>query len=228
MGITKEKAVEIAIREGKNYKAKLAGRMLFVIFRDRIDNELKFLEIEFLPHHYQHLTGLLLTKVDKKTGKKIIREHTAKEFYDRCVKMPYITAQEIEFENKATIDLKMTALPYITQITKITKMTGEFDNSLKNNLYCDYVLGGENSCIGVSKNDNNDRYFPRSCLKENIKEITTYTSQVIAIFQKNIHSKEKYKDIKYVAKGINLQNVKLPNAIEEKISLELYRTPKSE
>jgi len=222
-----EKAVEIAIREGKYYKSKLAGRMLLVIYRDRLDNELKYLEIEFLPHHFQHLTGLLLTTTDKTTGERIVRKHVAKEFYVRCVKKPYITPKEIEFENKGTIDLKMAALPYITQITKITKMAGEFDEDSKENLFCDYIVGGENSCIGISKNDSNDVYFPRSCLKENIKKVTLYTSQVIAIFQKNIHSKEKYADIKYVAKGINLLNINLSCAIKDKMSLEKYEPPEN-
>ena len=226
MGITKEKAVEIAIREGKFYKSKLAGTVLLIIYRDRHDNELKELEIEFYPHHYQHLTGLVLTQIDKTTGKRIIREHTAMEFYRRCVGKPYITPQEIEFVDAFTIDLKMTVLPLITQITKITKMTGEFDNSTKINLNCDYVIGGENSCIGISKNDNNDRYFPRSCLNENIKKITKYTSQVIAIFQKNVNDSEKYKTVRYVAKGIDLSHVNMSDEIENKISLENYTFPK--
>ena len=226
MGITKEKAVEIAIREGKFYKSKLAGTVLLIIYRDRHDNELKELEIEFYPHHYQHLKGLVLTQIDKTTGKRIIREHTAMEFYRRCVGKPYITPQEIEFVDAFTIDLKMTVLPLITQITKITKMTGEFDNSTKINLNCDYVIGGENSCIGVSKNDNNDRYFPRSCLNENIKKITKYTSQVIAIFQKNVNDSEKYKTVRYVAKGIDLSHVNMSDEIENKISLENYTFPK--
>lgn len=222
MGITKEKAVEIAIREGKFYKSKLAGTVLLIIYRDRLDNELKELEIEFYPHHYQHLTGLVLTQIEKTTGKKIIREHTAMEFYRRCVGKPYITPQEIEFVDAFTIDLKMTALPLITQITKITKMAGEFDNSAKINLNCDYVIGGENSCIGISKNDNDDRYFPRSCLNENIKKITKYTSQVIAIFQKNVNDSEKYKTIRHVAKGIDLSHVNMSDEIKNKISLENY------
>lgn len=226
MGITKEKAVEIAIREGKFYKSKLAGTVLLIIYRDRHYNELKELEIEFYPHHYQHLTGLVLTQIDKTTGKRIIREHTAMEFYRRCVGKPYITPQEIEFVDAFTIDLKMTALPLITQITKITKMTGEFDNSTKINLNCDYVIGGENSCIGISKNDNNDRYFPRSCLNENIKKITKYTSQVIAIFQKNVNDSEKYKTVRYVAKGIDLSHVNMSDEIDNKISLENYTFPK--
>lgn len=101
-------------------------------------------------------------------------------------------------------------------------MAGEFDNSTKINLNCDYVIGGENSCIGISKNDNNDRYFPRSCLNENIKKITKYTSQVIAIFQKNVNDSEKYKTIRYVAKGIDLSHINMSDEIKNKISLENY------
>ena len=226
MKITKEKAVEIAIQEGKFYKAKLAGTMLLIIYRDRSDNLLKELEIEFYPHHYQHLTGLKLTEIDKNTGERVVREHSAMEFYNRCVGKPYITPQEIIFIDEATIDLKMTALPLITQITKITKMAGEFDSNTKINLKCDYVIGGENSCIGISKNANNDRYFPRSCLKENIKEIAKYTSQVIAIFQKNINDKNVYKTIKYVTKGIDLSKINMSEDINSKISLENYIAPK--
>ena len=226
MKITKEEAVEIAIREGKSYKSKLAGTALLIIYRDRLDNEIKGLEIEFYPHHYQHLTGLVLTQTDKTSGTKIIRKHTAMEFYRRCVRKPYITPQEIEFVNTSTIDLKMTALPLITQITKITKMTGEFDESTKINLNCDYVIGGENSCIGISKNKNNDRYFTRSCLNENIKKITKYTSQVIAIFQKNVNDLKKYQDIRYVAKGVDLSHVILTEEIKGKVSMENYILPK--
>lgn len=224
MKITKEKAVETVIREGKFYKSKLAGTMLLILYRDRTDNKLKTIEIEFYPHHFQHLTGLKLTKLDNVSGKRIVREHTAMEFYNRCIGKPYITPQEIEFVDESTIDLKMAALPLITQITKITKMTGEFNNTTKIKLDCDYIIGGENNCIGVSKNSNNDRYFPRSCLKENIKKITTSTSQVIAIFQKNVNDKNKYNSIKYVAKGISLSNVNIPVEIKNKISLENYNT----
>ena len=180
MGITKEEAINIAIREAKNYKTKLSNIVLLIIYRDRIDNNVKSLEIEFQPHNYQHLTGLLLTKTDKETGKVIVREHTALEFYHRCIDKPYITLREIKIDDKSTIDLKMLALPYITQITKITKMTGEFDGNKKIKLVADYIIGGENNCIGISKNRDNDKYYPRSCLKENIKNTTKYSSQVPA------------------------------------------------
>lgn len=224
MKITIKEAINIAIREAKNYKAKLANTYLLILYRDRIDNQLKCLEIEFRPHHYQHLTGLVMIKRDEKTGQIVKRENTALEFYHRCIEKPYITEKEIRFKNPQTIDLKMLALPYITQITKITKMTGEY-NEIKENLAADIIVGGVDSCIGISKNDNNEIYFPRTCLKENIKNITKYTSQVLAIFQKPINSTDKYKDIKYVAKGIDLSELKLTEDIESRISLEKYIKP---
>ena len=46
MKITKEKAVEIAIQEGKVYKAKLAGTMLLIIYRDK--NACFYKEISFI------------------------------------------------------------------------------------------------------------------------------------------------------------------------------------
>ena len=222
MTISKEQAVTTAIKEGKVYKEKLSNTIILIIYRDRVDNILKHLEIEFRPHNYQHLTGLLLSHRDSKTGELIVREHTAMEFYRRCTDIQYITPDEIVFNDEGTIDLKMAALPYITQITRITRMTGSYDNRTKIKLSADYIVGGVNSCIGVSKNSDNDRYYPCSCLSENIMNITKYTSQVLTIFQKEISSKDVYKDIKYVAKGLNLNKLIFPEYIREMISLEKY------
>lgn len=222
MGITKEDAIGIAIKEAKAYKRELANSVLLIIYKDRQDNVIKALELEFQPHNYQHLTGLQLMRTDKETGKRTVREHRALEFYRRCTDKPYITPGEIEFENQNTIDLKMTALPYITQITKITKMAGKYDASSKEKLVADYIIGGENSCIGISKNIGNDRYYPRSCLKENIKKITEYTSQVLAIFQKPLKATGVYSKIRYVAKGVNLRSITFPDEIQKLLSLEYY------
>ena len=64
MKITKKQAVAIAIKEGKVYRDKLANTCLLILYRDKDDNQLKTLEIEFQPDKYQHLTGLLLTTTD--------------------------------------------------------------------------------------------------------------------------------------------------------------------
>ena len=104
MSISKKQAVAIAIKEGKQYRDKLANTMLFILYRDKEDNQLKYIEIEFHPDKFQHLTGMLLTETNEDTGERFIRQFTALEFYNRCIGMPYITESEIEFKDEKTID----------------------------------------------------------------------------------------------------------------------------
>ena len=226
MGITRSEVVRIIIKEGKTYKEQLANTALFVLYRDRMDNLLKGIEIEFLPDQFQHLTGLAMVEINKETGERIVKDHSALEFYHRCTSMPYITEEEIQIRNPGIIDLKMMALPYLTQITKITKMAGPYDQTIKKDLAADYIVGGKQCCIGISKYPDKDSFFPRSCLKEDITKITSYTSQVLAIFQTELPlGKSLYKKIRYVAKGLNLNYLMFPECIKEKISLENYVEP---
>ena len=97
-------------------------------------------------------------------------------------------------------------------------MAGEYDKSTKLKMEAEYILGGANACIGVSRIEGEDHYFPRSCLCEDIRNIKMHTSQVLAIFQapytKNKTTSE-FRKIVYVAKGINLRNIVFPNEIIE-------------
>ena len=55
----------------------------------------------------------------------------------------------------------------------------------------------------------------------NIKKLTDTPSQVLTIFEKDKDS-DKYSIIKHVAKGLNLNNIHLPDDINQMISLENY------
>jgi hypothetical protein len=222
MKMSKQKAVATVIREGRAYQKELVNTSILILYRDSQDNQLKMLEIEFLPGHYQHLTGLLLTKTDAATGNQIPREHTSMEFYRRCTHIPYITEAEVMFKDTEVADLKLEALPYITQITRITRMTGEYKN-IRPFLEADYIIGGTNACIGISKYDDRDAYFPRSCLKADIRKVAVHTSQVLAIFQKPLPDDgSPYKHIRYVGKGVPLDRIILPKEIADRISLAEY------
>ena len=63
------------------------------------------------------------------------------------------------------------------------------------------------------------RYFPRSGLLEDIRNITKKSSQVLAIFQKKLNDKDPYKMVCYVAKGLELSKLNLPPEISEQISV---------
>lgn len=60
MNYSKKQAVSTVIKCGKEYKENLANTRLLVIYRDRILNEIKHIEVVFRPSNYQHLTGLLM------------------------------------------------------------------------------------------------------------------------------------------------------------------------
>ena len=126
MKLTKEQAVNIVIKCAKEYKTKLANSRLLVIYRDRESNEIKSLEILFRPTNFQHLTGLQMLDKD---GKE--RDSYAMEFYKRCLSVPFITKDEIGFKEDGTTPLKLGALPSLMDLTKITKICGDYNNSKK-------------------------------------------------------------------------------------------------
>ena len=55
---TLDEARNIVMRCAKQYEKNLLGRSFLVIYRDRVDNVIKELEIHFEKDNYQHLTGI--------------------------------------------------------------------------------------------------------------------------------------------------------------------------
>ena len=83
------------------------------------------------------------------------------------------------------------------------------------------IIGNVNFCLGLKFDDTQGYYVPASSLLEDIKVLTDMPSQVLAIFSK-VDGEELYEHVRHVSKGINLNNVKLPKEIEDKICLESY------
>ena len=106
----------------------------------------------------------------------------------------------------------------LMDITKITKITGDYNN-VRPYLFVDKVMGGVNFCLGLSREDN--VYVPSSALLEDIKRLTDAPSQVLAILEKGIDT-EIYSTVKHVAKGLNLNNITLPQEINAMINLDNY------
>ena len=53
----------------KQYQQKLLNRKLIIIYRERQNNEIRYIEVVFHERNYQHLTGLeLIDNVDKVIG----------------------------------------------------------------------------------------------------------------------------------------------------------------
>lgn len=212
MKFTKEDAKKIVLNCAKQYQQRLLNKKMIIIYRERKDNTIQSIEVVFYEKNYQHLTGLEL--VDKNGN---VIQHQSVNFYRKCVENK-LGIDEFRFKTDGTTQLKLSALPVLMDIAKITKITGDYNN-VRPYLLVDKVIGGVNFCLGLSKE--NDTYVPSSALLEDIKKLTDTPSQVLAILEKD-KDENVYKTVKHVAKGLNLNNLLLPNEISAVVNLEKY------
>lgn len=212
---TKDEARRIVMNCAKQYNQNLLGKSYLIIYRDRTDNQIKDIEIQFGKENYQHLTGIELIDKDGNA-----RKHVAELFFKKCLSNT-LAKDEIQFKRDGTTHLKLAALPVMMAIQKVTKIAGDYNNS-RTYLVADKLIGNVNFCLGLKQIENG--YVPASALLGDIKKLTTVQSQVLAIFSKKVKD-EIYENVRHVSKGVNLNDVKIPDEIIHKISLESY-TPK--
>lgn len=212
MKFTKEEARRRVLNCAKLYRQKLLNKNLIIIYRERKDNVIRHIEVTFHERNYQHLTGIEL--IDDKGN---VLYHQALNFYRKCIENK-LSIDEIKFKDDGTSHLKLQALPVLLDVTKITKITGDYNN-VRPYLFVDKVMGGVNFCLGLTKEQ--EEYVPSSALLEDIKKLTDAPSQVLAILEKDING-TVYETIKHVAKGLNLNHIQLPDEIRSKIDLKNY------
>ena len=207
-----EEVRKIVMDCAKQYEKNLLNKNFIIIYRDKLSNQIKDLEVFFGKENYQHLTGIELIDEDGN-----IREHVSKLFFEKCIKNT-LSKEEFQMKKDGTTNLKLQALPTIMEIHKVTKIAGDFDYS-RPFLVADKVVGNINFCLGLKCI--NEFFVPVSALMENIKSITTNQSQVLAILSKEA-ADLIYSNIRHVAKGLNLNNLVIPENIKSKITLENY------
>lgn len=212
MKFTKEDARRRVLNCAKQYQQRLLNKKLIIIYREKKDNVIRYIEVVFHERNYQHLTGLEL--IDKKGN---VLRNQSMNFYRKCIENK-LSVEELRFKQNGTTQLKLEALPVLMDVTKITKITGNYNN-VRPYLFVDKVIGGVNFCLGLSRDDN--VYVPSSALLEDIKRLTEAPSQVLAILEKDVDT-DIYSTIKHVAKGLNLSNITLPQEINAMIDLKNY------
>lgn len=212
MKFTMEDARRRVLNCAKQYQQRLLNKKIIIIYREKRDNVIRYIEVVFHERNYQHLTGLEL--IDKNGD---VLHNQSMNFYRKCVENK-LSVDELRFKLDGTTQLKLEALPVLMDITKITKITGDYNN-IRPYLFVDKVIGGVNFCLGLSRDDN--VYVPSSALLEDIKRLTEAPSQVLAILEKDVDA-DIYSIIKHVAKGLNLSNITLPQEINAMVDLKNY------
>lgn len=90
----------------KQYQQKLLNRKLIIIYRERQNNEIRYIEVVFHERNYQHLTGLEL--IDKNGN---VLHNQSINFYRKCIENK-LALEEFQFKKDGTTHLKLVALPY--------------------------------------------------------------------------------------------------------------------
>lgn len=202
---TRKDAIRILTVTAKDYKNILEGRNFLFVFRNRVDNNVDYFETLFLPKNFQHLTG-----VEYVFDGIVVREPI--RFYNDCVD-GRIRLDRIQFRKDGTTQLKLVALPKIVNFISSSKMTGLY-NRVRPKLAVDRLSGTTNFCLGFARDG---RYYaPSSCLLEEIRDLTDKPSQILAVMSKK-SGESVYKDIRYVAKGLPFNKLKLPKDLGELI-----------
>lgn len=208
-----KEAVRIITLAAQDYDRILNGKNYIFIFKNRINNQIEYFESVFLPRNFQHLTGVDFINEEK----QII--HNSTQFYHKCIDSA-LKESEIRFKEDGTTELKLRALPMIVNFLKTSKMTAVY-NAIRPMLSVERLAGTTNFCLGFTKDK--EYYVPSSCLFEDIRNLSDVTFQILAILSKPADKKEHvYKDIRYVAKGVEFNRLSLPEELKSCISLENY------
>ncbi|MDE7431127.1 MAG: hypothetical protein K2N34_04330, partial [Lachnospiraceae bacterium] len=212
-----QNALKEAVKQFKNYQKNLENKSLMIIYRNRETNDMDYIIVQFAGSNYYHLTGLAYKDDanDSKNGRFGSRFY--KDLLDQKLS---INDLKIKDNNTA---LKIKALPLITTCYRYTNMIGDFNHSgIQLNL--DKVMGNISTYLGLKK-ISGKIYAPASCLYGDVRKAAKSIHQIIAIFIKNTADTSSFSDIKYVAKGHNLNNMNFNSEIKDLISLEKYSSP---
>ena len=206
-------AIRIITLAAYEYEKNLNNRNFIFIFKNRTTNQIEYFESVFLSRNFQHLTGLDF--LDR--NKNPLQSSTY--FYKKCLNKT-LTPSEIRFKDDGTTELKLQALPLIVKFLKSSKMTAIY-NSFRPKLAIERLVGTTTFCLGFKKDAL--YYVPSSCLLEDIRDLSDVTFQILAIFSKPSNKNFPiYKDICYVAKGVELSYPSLPQELSRLINLENY------
>lgn len=196
----KKEARKILINGAKIYKENLLNKNILII--TKTNSKVNSFEVRFPKSAYLHLTGV---QVDKDSI-------SAKDFFNLCVKRK-IRLEDFDFKSNGTTKLKLDVLESALKVSSSIKMVTAY-NGIRPELYTDRLAGNVRACLGLI--DKGSYYVPNTLLKTDIRHESTCIERVIVIMEKNQNDKI-YKNISYLAEGIEFEKLDLPKEIKDKI-----------
>lgn len=192
--MTDKQIIETVVECAKLYRDNLEKYNIMFVFKNNQINskkeKIEFIETIYYPTNFLHLTGLKS------------KYYTSTNFYYYLLNGK-LSINDIEIKNKYTTESKLNILKNLMNIDMTAKCIGTYDDSIKNNLYTEKVIGSVHYCFGyVKSNETNKFYTPNTALKEDIRDITYSTNRILAILKKERKDK-LYNNISYLCKDFN-------------------------
>ncbi len=205
--MTDKEILKIINQCAKKYKNNLEKYNIMFIFEEKNDSkELNYIETSFFPWNFMHLTGI-------KTNKSAVY------FYNSALN-ERISVDDIKNNDKFILENKLCILSNLMKIDYTAKMIGIYDNTIKNKLYTEQVVGTIHYCLGFIKDKNTNYYIPNSSINEDIRDITYKRYSIIAILKKE-KNKKLYSEISYLSRNYNLKMLVKNNILSELIDKKL-------
>ena len=209
MFYTKYDAIRIVTSCAEKYNYELAGKTLLFAYSDKHKN-VNFSEFSFYRYNFLHLTGLRTNLVNNNftTQKDITDRISADDFFQKCLSHK-LSPFDFDFAQDGTTPMKLDVLPSLITKNLSANMIGIY-NDQKPLLYTERLTGSIHGCMGFILDHNSAQYVPNTVLKEDIRNITTNTNRIIAVYRKSIEN-FSYKEVTYIAKKIDWDKIKYPD-----------------
>lgn len=195
INMTDRQIIDTVVDCAKLYRDNLEKYNIMFVFKNNKLNsnkeKIEFIETIYYPTNFLHLTGLKS------------KNYTSANFYYKILN-GNLSMKDIQVNDKYTTELKLDVLKNLMNIGKTARSVGIYNGKVKNNLYTEKVVGSVHYCLGYVM-DKETKYFytPNTALKEDIRDITYSTNQVLAILKKKRNDK-LYNQISYMCKDFDM------------------------
>ena len=195
MAVDKKKAIKTIVEAASNYEKYLNDRSFLIVYKTESGSQ--YVEVVFRSWHFLHLTGL-------KTKK------TAVQFYEACIENK-LSEKDVVFDDSGKVGQKIKVLPYLHDLLYHNCMIGDFINS-GIMIQADYFVGDTKLILSVGFRKESNRDVPVTLYSGDVRKLTNPTNKVLAIFARR-YPETKYKEITYVSKNLNLNELELPSDV---------------
>lgn len=191
--INKKQAIKIIVESAMLYKENFLNKNLLIISQGK--DKIYTYEMRFSKTNFLHLTGVKLLEING--------YNNAGKFFDDCINHR-LSERSFDINPDGTTELKLKVLTMLLSKNMKASIIGDY-SEYNPKLYTEKLAGGIRGCLGFVK-DKNGYYVPNTVLNVDIRDKIS-NNQRILVMAKKLISDEKYSEIVYTAKGVELQQI---------------------